>query len=298
MTKKNTPPAAKRVLIVDCDETALSELREKLQAPNLAVDVARGGDAALLRVEQRPPDLILTSLEMPSPNGMDILHHVRFYGLSIPVIIYSKSPLLDEELRQKVIAQGAYAFLPRPLVINDLYEAVETALDFMIEGRERRRYPRISIRLEMQLDTHGEQITRLRRQTYTTDISLGGLSFEKEPCTSCHGYQRGGVHPECPLRRFYLGDPDSAALGLKVLLYELPQKAALESTPVQPQRPHTISVQAKIAHVIMDSDREKEYVGVKFINLQQEERERLKSFLRAIIDCRREELLRQRKTRL
>ena len=63
-------------------------------------------------------------------------------------------------------------------------------------------------------------------------------------------------------------------------------------------RPDVIRVKAKVAHIIMDSDRNREYVGVKFIDVDEEVKNKIKVFLRKLADKRREEILQHRRMKL
>ena len=65
--------ASLRALVVDDDASARSALKELLASQQYAVDVAADGVAALERLAEHPPDLVVTDLDMPRMNGMQLL---------------------------------------------------------------------------------------------------------------------------------------------------------------------------------------------------------------------------------
>ncbi|MFN0151063.1 MAG: response regulator [bacterium] len=104
------------VLVVD-DEAAMRELlRRALQSEGWAVAEAADGRAALARVAENRPALILLDLMMPNMDGFEFLAHLRKESgwRSIPVIVITAKELAaDDRARlegsvKQIIAKGSY----------------------------------------------------------------------------------------------------------------------------------------------------------------------------------------------
>jgi CheY-like chemotaxis protein len=60
-----------RVLVVDDEAGIRSALKQLLETKGFAVDVAEDGAAALERLSEHPPDVVVTDLDMPRMNGRE-----------------------------------------------------------------------------------------------------------------------------------------------------------------------------------------------------------------------------------
>ena len=98
---------------------ALEDLDEKLE-----IDEAESGFAALRLLPRRPYDLIVTDINMPDINGLELVSFVK----SDPR--YRETPLLivstegSERDRDKGLALGASAYLVKPFVAEELRSLV------------------------------------------------------------------------------------------------------------------------------------------------------------------------------
>jgi CheY-like chemotaxis protein len=90
------------VLIID-DEPEVRELaRRALEAEGFLVDEAENGRAALERLSESKPALILLDLMMPVMDGFDFLVELRRReeGRTIPVIVVTAKDLTDDDRRR------------------------------------------------------------------------------------------------------------------------------------------------------------------------------------------------------
>jgi CheY-like chemotaxis protein len=117
------------VLIVD-DDRVLSHLvsvllREKGHKVLAAFDAVHG----LMQAMRRPPvDAIVLDINMPGGSGEDTLRKLKMSTrtLGIPVIILSGS--IDAAGKERVRVLGAAAVLSKPLVPEELFQALAAAL--------------------------------------------------------------------------------------------------------------------------------------------------------------------------
>ena len=82
---------AYKLLVVDDERDVVEILENKLKREGFEVITAYDGKAALLRIENDDPDIILLDLVMPEMNGFEVLKEVRtkYKDKWRPVIIVS-----------------------------------------------------------------------------------------------------------------------------------------------------------------------------------------------------------------
>lgn len=124
-----------RVLCVD-DSEAILALEQAALSTRYAVSTAADGQAALDALAREVPDCLVLDLSMPVLDGDQVLARVRRDPAltALPVVIVSsETRRADDCLRA-----GATAFLPKPLRVDALLEAVGRALAGAVEARRRR----------------------------------------------------------------------------------------------------------------------------------------------------------------
>jgi chemotaxis protein histidine kinase CheA/CheY-like chemotaxis protein len=114
-TSLDGPPTGAAVLVVDDSISVRRVVARQLRLLGLDVDEVSDGLEALGRLRSRAYGLVVTDLEMPRLDGFELVAEMhRNSALSgIPVIVASTR--VDEETRQRVLALGARAFLPKPV---------------------------------------------------------------------------------------------------------------------------------------------------------------------------------------
>jgi len=93
--------------------------------------VAGDGAAALESLTVHAPDLLVTDVNMPVMDGLELLRHVRANGHhDLPAIVLTAR----SDQRAAAAAVGADAFLVKPVPLRELAEVAELLI-------ERRRAP-------------------------------------------------------------------------------------------------------------------------------------------------------------
>jgi CheY-like chemotaxis protein len=113
----------RRVLVVDDDDDCCTALRLLLRRAGFDVDVATSGAAALLRIAEFPPDVLLSDLRMPGMDGLDLLREAHAAN-GFPVILMSGDGRSEDE----VLSAGAAAYLVKPLDIANVVRALDHAV--------------------------------------------------------------------------------------------------------------------------------------------------------------------------
>jgi CheY-like chemotaxis protein len=78
-----------RILLVDDESSIRIVLSAVLEQAGYAVDVAEDGFAALRKIQQIKPDLVITDLRMPNMNGFELLFVIRTRFPGLPTIAIS-----------------------------------------------------------------------------------------------------------------------------------------------------------------------------------------------------------------
>ena len=99
----------RRVLVVDDEENIRLVLRTLLKKHGFEVEVAEGGEAALVLLDSFDPDVILTDVRMPRMGGMDLLAALRAKRHPATVIVMSAYGNVDMAI--EAMKAGAYDYV-------------------------------------------------------------------------------------------------------------------------------------------------------------------------------------------
>jgi two-component system, chemotaxis family, chemotaxis protein CheY len=102
-----------RVLLVDDDASVRGYLRVTIMLEEGFEIVAEGTDGrqGVLLAEQHQPDVVVLDYRMPHINGLQALPLIRQAAPGSQVIMLSGDP--EEEMRDRALAAGALAFVPK-----------------------------------------------------------------------------------------------------------------------------------------------------------------------------------------
>ena len=115
-----------KILLVD-DETAITDnLKPFLERSGFSVDVATNGEAALIRVAEFAPDIIVLDVVMPRVDGRETLRRLRRSENWTPVILLTKVGTSTE--RAMALEEGADDYLNKPFDPHELVARIRVAL--------------------------------------------------------------------------------------------------------------------------------------------------------------------------
>ncbi|HXZ52971.1 MAG TPA: response regulator [Burkholderiales bacterium] len=115
-----------RVLVVDDDPDMTAFLAALLRRQGIEVGIAGDGNAALARVAEAPPDLMLLDVMMPGPTGFEVCKKLKSDRATALMPIVLVTALEDKESRVKGIEAGADDFLSKPVNPPELLARVQT----------------------------------------------------------------------------------------------------------------------------------------------------------------------------
>ncbi|MEQ1906243.1 MAG: response regulator [Pirellulaceae bacterium] len=117
-----------RILVVDdspIDRVFATRLLE--QHAGWAISVAENGEVAWSIIEQEPPDLVVTDLQMPVMNGLDLVRKIKATYPNLPVILITAQG--SEAVAAESLREGATSYTPKSFLQKDLVRTCEYVLD-------------------------------------------------------------------------------------------------------------------------------------------------------------------------
>lgn len=117
MIASSSEPAPIFVVVVDDQTIGRKILEQLIRSIDAEIKVASFGDplAALERVREQPPDLILTDYMMPEMDGVSFIRHIRAIPACADVPVVVVTIVEDKRIRYEALDAGATDFLNRPI---------------------------------------------------------------------------------------------------------------------------------------------------------------------------------------
>ena len=114
-----------RVLVVDDERDLLDVLGAMLSDAGWQVDTAADGREALSLVDANRYEVVLSDIDMPAMDGVQLLREIRGRDLDVPVLLITGHPRVDTAV--EALEHGALRYLRKPIRERDLLSAVEDA---------------------------------------------------------------------------------------------------------------------------------------------------------------------------
>jgi two-component system chemotaxis response regulator CheY len=108
------------VLVVDDDDAIREFVCDALEFDGYSVVAAHDGAAALAVLERLEPDLVLLDMRMPVLDGWEFSCLYRERGGCAPVVVMTAA----ENAERWQVEVGAEACLPKPFMLDDLFDVV------------------------------------------------------------------------------------------------------------------------------------------------------------------------------
>ncbi|MBX7165354.1 MAG: response regulator [Pirellulales bacterium] len=116
-----------KILIVDdsaIDRRLAGGILEK--HPQFSVDYAADGSEALAHLETHAADLVVTDLQMPGLNGLELVEAIRRRWPLVPVILMTAHG--SEDIAVAALEHGAASYVPKSVLARELNDTVENVL--------------------------------------------------------------------------------------------------------------------------------------------------------------------------
>ena len=118
----------KQILVVDDDEHTRGLLKDLCESSGYIVTMAEDGQAALDRIADTRPDLVLLDLMMPRRDGFSVLRTVRedTANADLPIILLTAMGDMDGKI--KGMELGADDYVTKPFKLVELQTRISSAL--------------------------------------------------------------------------------------------------------------------------------------------------------------------------
>ncbi len=113
------------IAVVDDEESVRIALRRLLRSANLEVETFPSGAEFLESLKERQPDCVVLDLHMPRIDGFAVQARLTAANLGLPVVVITGHDAA--ETRERALAGGAAAYLPKPLDDQVLLGAITRA---------------------------------------------------------------------------------------------------------------------------------------------------------------------------
>lgn len=120
---------SKNILIVDDSATMLMSLKSGLEVAGFKVETATDGVKALDRLKSGPrPDLLITDINMPNMNGLELIEKARaLQGMRfVPILILTTES--QQVRRDEAKRLGATGWLVKPVPSVELIKVIKQVL--------------------------------------------------------------------------------------------------------------------------------------------------------------------------
>jgi CheY-like chemotaxis protein len=123
-----------RVLVVDDSAIDRRLAGSFLKRAGMEPTHAHNGVQALESIERCVPDIVVTDLQMPEMDGLELVEAIRRIHPSLPVVLMTAHG--SEEVAVQALRHGAASYVPKRNMLRDLVHTVEEIL--AVARRDRR----------------------------------------------------------------------------------------------------------------------------------------------------------------
>lgn len=104
-------PDPSHILVVDDSPTQLQQIQFLLEREGFVVQSAEDGVQAMAAIENNMPMLVVTDLQMPEMNGLELVASVKQTIPSLPVILTTSQG--NEKIASQALKAGAASYVPK-----------------------------------------------------------------------------------------------------------------------------------------------------------------------------------------
>ncbi len=131
------------ILVVDDELIVRDSLSKWFHEEGYATEAAASGREALLRIQERPCDVVLVDIKMPGMDGLELQRKIHDVDPNIVVIIMTGYASVETAVQ--ALKAGAFDYIMKPFDPDDLATVVRNAL-------EQRRVKMENIRLREKIE--------------------------------------------------------------------------------------------------------------------------------------------------
>jgi len=126
-----------KLLLVDDEKDFIESLAERLELREFDVKTALNGDDAVNLINKNGFDVIVLDVKMPGKSGIETLKEIKNINQLSQVIMLTGHATVESAIQGMKL--GAYDYIMKPTVTEDLIELIKKAYKIVEEQKERIR---------------------------------------------------------------------------------------------------------------------------------------------------------------
>ncbi|PYE31013.1 two-component system response regulator FlrC [Idiomarina fontislapidosi] len=111
------------VLVVEDDAALREAITDTLELANYQCLHADSGESALLKLKKHKVDLVVSDVQMPGMNGLQLLRNIKHLQINVPIVMMTAYAKVDDAV--VAMREGAIDYLSKPFSIDELTHLVQ-----------------------------------------------------------------------------------------------------------------------------------------------------------------------------
>jgi putative two-component system response regulator len=227
-----------KIFVIDDDRFVLESVTTLLSEFGFSVRAFSSGQEAVRQFVMEPVDLVLTDINMPIMDGLELLEKIRFLDRETPVVLMTAYADLDVAV--KAIQKGAFDFVIKPYRPQALVHTVEKGVNFkrltQIEKNYKAELERTVATRTAELNAALSEITHMSREIIERLTAAAELRDED---TGLH-ITRVGMYAERLALHLKMGDSFVNDISVASAMHDvgkigIPDSILLKPGPLTPE---------------------------------------------------------------
>ncbi|MBU1701698.1 MAG: response regulator [Candidatus Eisenbacteria bacterium] len=147
---------ATRVLVVDDEVELLDVLKDFFQMTSHELVLSSTGEEAIVQLGEQSFDVVLTDINLPGVDGLEVLRVAKEMDPDVPVILITGNASVFNAV--EALRKGAFDYITKPFDLFDLEKVIDRALERRRLAEENRRLLENLKRANMELQRHEENL--------------------------------------------------------------------------------------------------------------------------------------------
>ena len=116
----------KKILVVEDNQDSRELVIKVLKSRGYLIMEAPDGEAALRKIEEERPDLILMDISLPKIDGYEVTRRLKKQESfkDIPIIALTAHAMKGD--REKALEAGCDGYIPKPISVRELPDQIRT----------------------------------------------------------------------------------------------------------------------------------------------------------------------------
>lgn len=149
-------PDPSHILVVDDSPTQLRQMQMILEKDGFTVSTAVNGIDAMQSLQTNPPLLVVTDLQMPEMNGLELVAAVKSSAPAVPVILTTSQG--SEDIAAQALREGASSYVPKRDLASTLIPVVRQVLSVNQAAQSVREVAKFAVESTITLSLANEEL--------------------------------------------------------------------------------------------------------------------------------------------